>query len=91
MPGTLAVESLLLAVGVGIYLGCTSPRDRASRFAFAGLIALLVMVMLATAFGPPPPGVQAVAWSGHALWLFVALGYWVDRHRVPRSGFRWPA
>jgi hypothetical protein len=35
--------------------------------------------------GTPPPSERAIAWAGHAQWVFVALGYWVDRHRVSRS------
>jgi len=29
--------------------------------------------------------VAAVAWSAQALWLLVAWGYWIDRHRVPAT------
>ena len=90
VAGTIAVETLMLALGVGIYAGQTSPRDRTGRLAFLGLITFLVAVTLATAFGPPPPSVSAVVWPAQALWLLVAWGYWVDRHRVPKSGFRWP-
>ena len=35
--------------------------------------------------GPPPPSVNAVAWSAQAMWLLVAWGYWVDRHRLQRG------
>ncbi len=47
-------------------------------------IAVLVMIYFANLFGPPPPSVSAVAWSAQAIWLLVAWGYWVDRHREPR-------
>jgi hypothetical protein len=33
---------------------------------------------------PPPPSTAAVAWGGHAMWLFAAWGYWIDRHREPK-------
>ena len=36
-------------------------------------------IFFANAFGPPPPNVMAIAVAGHALWLFVAWAYWVDR------------
>jgi hypothetical protein len=26
--------------------------------------------------------VTAIAWIGHAQWLIVVLGFWLDRHRV---------
>ena len=47
-----------------------------------GLIVFLVVVYIANIFGPPPPSVAAVAWSAQAIWLLVAWGYWIDRHRT---------
>jgi hypothetical protein len=29
-------------------------------------------------------GLEAVTWSAQALWLVVAWGYWIDRHRALR-------
>jgi len=81
VPGTLAVELLLFAAGVAIYLRSTRARDRIGRLAFWALVAFLVIVYLANLFGPPPPSVAAVAWSAEAIWLLVAWGYWIDRHR----------
>jgi hypothetical protein len=89
LPATLAVEFLLFAFGVVLYLRSTEARDRIGRWAFWGLVAFLVVVYLANLFGPPPPSVPAVAWGAQALWLLIAWGYWVDRHRVPaRSASR---
>lgn len=36
-------------------------------------------------FGPPPPNVEAVAWSAQAIGLLVLWAYWVDRHREARA------
>ncbi len=47
------------------------------------LVGVLVAMFFANAFGPPPPNVMAIAVAGHALWLFVAWAYWVDRDRQP--------
>ena len=43
--------------------------------------ALFAACAVANFMGPPPPSVNAVAWSANALWLVVAWGYWIDRHR----------
>ena len=85
LPATLAVEGALFALGVAIYARMTSPRDRIGRWAFRALVVFLVGAYLANLFGPPPPNEQAVAWSAYAIWLLVAWGYWVDRHRLPRG------
>jgi LexA-binding, inner membrane-associated putative hydrolase len=81
VPGTLVVEFALLGVGVALYLRTTRARTRAGVVGFWSLVVFLVIVYLASAFGPPPPGATAVAWSAEAMWLLVAWGYWVDRSR----------
>ncbi len=85
LPGTLAVEGLLYAVGVGLYARSTRARDRWGTLGLWGLVAFLGIIYLANLYGPPPPSVAAVAWSAQAMWLLVAWGYWVDRHRQPVS------
>ncbi|MFZ0488013.1 MAG: hypothetical protein WAL83_13520 [Arenicellales bacterium] len=78
---TFIVENAMLVVGIYLYLKTTQARDRIGQYAFWGLIVFLVVVNLANMFGPPPPSVAAVAWSAEGIWLMVAWGYWIDRHR----------
>lgn len=80
----ISLELLLFAAGVWIYALCTKPSDRRGSIGFWALIAFLVAVYAANLLGPPPPSAAAVAWSAQALWLIVAWGFWVDRHRVRR-------
>jgi hypothetical protein len=82
LPGTIAVEGLLFAGGLWLYAKATSALDRAGRFALWGLVAFLLAIYAANLFGPPPPSGMAAAWSALAMWLLVAWGYWVDRHRA---------
>jgi hypothetical protein len=79
---TLAVEGLFFAACVWIYVRATRPADAAGRWWLVALVAFLVVVYLANIFGPPPPSVAAVAWTAQAIWLLVAWGYWIDRHRT---------
>ena len=81
---TLAVESLLFVACAWICARSTRALDRIGRWSLVGLIVFLVCIYLANIFGPPPPSVAAVAWSAQAIWLLVAWGYWLDRHRVRR-------
>jgi hypothetical protein len=87
MPATIAVEAAFFAAGLWLYVRATRPADRTGRFALAGLVAFLVVVEIANFAGPPPPDVAALAWVGHAQWLLVAWGYWVDAHRLAASDF----
>lgn len=81
VPGTLAVEVTLFLAGVFLYVRSTRPRDRTGTVALAALVLFLLGVYATNLFGSPPPTVAAVAWVTQSMWLLVAWGYWVDRHR----------
>jgi hypothetical protein len=84
VPATLAVEFALFAFGAWTYARATWPRDRLGSVLLATFVGVLALIYVASVFGPPPPSVRALAWTGIFGWLFVAWGYWIDRHREPR-------
>lgn len=81
VPGTLVVEFSLLAMGAVSYLKCTVARNRVGTIGYWTLLLVLSIVELANVLGPPPPSALLVTWSAQSVWLLVAWGYWVDRHR----------
>lgn len=85
VPATLLVELALFSVGLALYARATAPRDRIGVWALWTLAGFMVAIYLGSVFGPPPPSVTAVAWGGFAMWLLIAWGYWIDRHRQPRG------
>ena len=86
VPGTLALESAMFAAAVWFYVAGSRARDRIGQFGFLAIVALLVISYVSAAFGPLPPSIAAIAWTGIAGGiLFGALGYWVDRHREVRK------
>ncbi len=80
----LALELVLLAGGVAIYLASTRALRAAGSWGFGTLIAFLAVIQIANAFGPPPPSPMAVAWSAMAMWLLVIWAGWSDRARATR-------
>jgi hypothetical protein len=85
VPATLAVELAFLAIGVFLYHRATAPRDRTGSIALWSLVVFLLVITVANLVSPPPPSATAVAWTAQAVWLLVAWGYWIDRHRQPRA------
>jgi membrane-bound metal-dependent hydrolase YbcI (DUF457 family) len=86
VAGTLIVEFALFALGVGLYLVGSRPRDRQGEYALWALVIFLVVAYVSASFGPPPPGVAVMAWItllGGA--ITVAWAYWLDRHRETRA------
>ena len=81
VPATIAVELAMFAVGVALYA-----RGRRPPLAFWCLIGFLLIAYFANAFGPPPPGVTAIAvvglLSGPVLGLWAA---WADRQTRSES------
>ena len=88
LPATLAVEFAIYLAGAYLYVRSTRPMDRVGTVAFVALLALLASIYLASVFGPPPPSVEAVAYSGVLVYLMVAWGWWIDRHRAPARSWR---
>jgi FtsH-binding integral membrane protein len=91
LAATLALEIAIFGGGLWLYLRTTRARDAIGHWALWGLVAFLLVIYSANAFGPPPPSVGAIAWAGNAMWLLIVWGYWIDRHRsapgpVPKPG-----
>jgi hypothetical protein len=86
VPLTILVEFALFAAGIAIYLSATRAKDRTGNLALWSLLGLLAVLYVASLFGPPPPSVQALAWSAMAIWLTVPWAAWADRHRQSSRG-----
>ena len=83
VAATVVVEYALFLGGAYLYLRATRARDRRGNLLFALFVITLSGLYAASLLGPPPPDARTLAWTGLAGWLFVAWGYWIDRHRVP--------
>jgi hypothetical protein len=85
VPLTILVEYALFAAGIAIYVSVTRATDRTGNLVLWSLLGLLAVLYPASLFGPPPPTVQALAWSAMAIWITVPWAAWADRHRQSRS------
>jgi hypothetical protein len=81
VPATLLVEFGVLALGAWLYVRVTRPLDRRGTWLLAAFLVVLGALYLASVYGPPPPSPHALAITALLGWLFVAWGWWIDRHR----------
>ena len=85
VPGTLAVETALFAIGVWMYARATKARDAIGRRAFVGITSFLFVGFVVNAAGTPPPSVTALWMMALGLGaLTLWLAWFADRHRISR-------
>jgi membrane-bound metal-dependent hydrolase YbcI (DUF457 family) len=82
LPATFAVEGLMFALAIAVYVRLTRARDRTGTIAWWALIGVLLALYVSGPWSPPPPSENAVAIVGLiALAVFVPWAHWVDGHR----------
>lgn len=82
VPATFAVEGLMFAAGIALYMQSTKSKDRIGTVAWWALISLLLALYVPGPWSPLPPSENAVAIMGiAALAIFGPWAYWIDRHR----------
>jgi len=78
---TLVIELTLFVTGIWLYARTTTPNNQSGRWGLAALVIFLLVIYAGSLFGPPPPDVKALAWTGQLQWLIVIWGFWLDRQR----------
>ena len=82
IPATFAVEGVMFAAGIAVYVGVTRSRDRIGSIAWWAFVALLLALYIPGPWASRPPSENAVAIFGIiALLIFGPWAYWIDRHR----------
>jgi len=79
-PATIIVEGVFFLVGIILYVRTTRAIDAVGTYAFWAFVGFLA-VSYALSIVNVPPNESSLGWGGLSLWLFVAWGYWIDRHR----------
>jgi len=81
---TAVVESALFLAGLSLYLRNTRAKNATGKWSLWLLVALLIINQFAGRFSPLPSSAHAIGWAAQYQWIFVFLGYWVDRNREVR-------
>lgn len=81
---TIAVEVVMFAVAVWIYLRTTKAKEKIGNYACWTFSAFLLAAYALLAFGPPPPtSKKAIALSALSTLLVIAWAWWFDQYREP--------
>jgi len=82
IPATFAVEGLLFAAGIAVYVQATKSKDRIGNIAWWAFVGLLLALYIPGPWASRPPSENTVAIFGIvALLIFGPWAYWIDRHR----------
>ena len=84
VAGTIAIESVMFAAAVWIYVSSTRASDRIGSYGFWAFVVFMLITYFGNAFGSPPPSAALVARLGLAIWLIPLWAWWFDRHRDVR-------
>lgn len=79
---TAFIEGVLFIVGTIFYLQTTKAKNAAGKWGFWLLMILLVLGHVAGKFSPMPTSVNAIGWAAQYQWIYILLGFWVDRNRI---------
>lgn len=85
VAATVAVEVVMLAAGVALYVSATKPVTRAGSLGFWAFLALLGFLYIGAVHGDPPPNVTVLVASALSAWLAVWWAAWFDRNRAPKT------
>jgi len=72
----------LFITGTLLYFFHKKPKR---KIAFWSLIGFFLVIHVMNILGPPPPSIQAVAWSANLMWLFVIWAWWIEKEPKPKS------
>jgi hypothetical protein len=84
--GTLIAESLILIIGLWVYLRATRPRNPAGKYAMIVYVALLIAIDVPNIYVPPATGGvvgKEVLLAEVVFGAFAGIAYWLDRMREP--------
>jgi hypothetical protein len=86
IPGTIAVEGTLYALGILLYVRATEPRNRWGHVSLWFTASFLAFLYASSFLVSAPPSMELFQWGSLFQGvLVVLLGYWIDRTRKNRG------
>lgn len=83
---TIVVEGAIFIGGIYFFLKAKEDKDSKFNVRFWSFIIFLSFIYFSNIAGPVPPSESELAYTGLALWIFVAWGYWIDKKALKTNG-----
>jgi hypothetical protein len=81
---TFAVETILVLLGLAVYLKTTQPKSPAGRYAMSVFVGALILLDAFNLYGPAPKDMTSVAISAEVVFFLLAGIAWkLDQFREP--------
>jgi membrane-bound metal-dependent hydrolase YbcI (DUF457 family) len=74
----IILETSMFFMAVLLYFRRIKPKR---LIAYWSLAVVFLIIYFANIFGPPPPSINAVAWSANLMWLFIIWAWWIEREK----------
>ena len=82
LAATVAIEGVMFAIGVWMYVAATRARDGVGRYALWAFVLFALVIYASNFASPPPASTRALAWFAMTAWLLPLWTWWADRHRT---------
>ena len=84
VPATFAVEGLMWAAGVALFLRVRRPLGIQGQLAFWSFVLVSTLLWASGPVSPPPPNARALALFALLGWSIIPWAWWIERTAAPR-------
>jgi len=84
VPATFAVEGLMCAAGVALFLRVRRPLGIQGQLAFWSFVLVSTLLWASGPVSPPPPNARALALFALLGWSIIPWAWWIERTAAPR-------
>jgi len=79
---TALIEFTLFGIGLFLYIRSTRAKNTTGKWSLWLMVVLMVVGHIAGLNSPMPATIKTLGWFAQSQWIYILIGYWVDRNRI---------